>query len=306
MKPRFEELLAIAKGIREKVLSSSGTLKGRDVTGKSHGGDTQFDVDDIAENEAKRLAALLIPDAAIYAEDYIQIDENKPLLLVIDPIDGTRSAAAGLEMATISIALAENVINAELSNVVEAIVLELKTGAWVYADKASDGIKTGGFQHPVPNINPIPNYEKMFWSIEFNGHPSALMTKAYGHIIDMTSNSGGVFVFSSSTYSILKIITGQMDAYADIGNRLLRDNPALEPEFKRVGLGSVLHLFPYDIAAIVLIAEKAGVIITDAYGESLMSTRLCESQWMNQKSCIAAASSDLHKKLMSGIMWGEN
>lgn len=143
----------------------------------------------------------------------------------------------------------------------------------------------------------------MFWSIEFNGHPMGLMSQAYGHLVDRTANRGGVFVFNSSSYSISRIITGQLDAYADIGNRLLKDHPALRGEFERAGNGHILHLFPYDIAASVLIAEVAGVTITDAYGKGLSDTRLLGLDAEDQQSCIAASTPELHAQLLEEIRW---
>lgn len=66
-----------------------------------------------------------------------------------------------------------------------------------------------------------------------------LMTDAYGHLIDQSANNGGVFVFNSASYSISRIITGQMDAYVDIGNRLLKDDPKSLSDFQQVGNGQV-------------------------------------------------------------------
>lgn len=304
MHSRRDKLYRIADGVRLAVVSAAGTLKGRKALGFSHGGDTQFDIDEMAEAEAIKLVEKELPEAALYTEDFIGLDDKKDWLLVIDPIDGTRSAAAGLEMATVSIALAPNKKNATLGDVQEALIMELKTGAWVYANRNRDGVESGGYAGAIPNLNSAAHIDNLFWSIEFNGHPSRKMIESYGHIIDRTSNSGGIFVFSSSTYSILKIITGQLDAYVDIGNRLLRDNPSSLKEFKEVGKGSVLHLFPYDIAAIALVAEKAGVVITDAYGKALHETRLCDATWENQQSCIAASNSTVHSELLNQIRWG--
>ncbi|MFG2582004.1 hypothetical protein [Streptomyces malaysiensis] len=94
-----------------------------------------------------------------------------------------------------------------------------------------------------------------------------------------------------------------MDAYVDIGNRLLRDRPETEADFRRVGHGSILHLFPYDIAASVFLAERAGVVITDAYGAPLGDTLLLEIDPGNQRSCIAACTPRLHEALISEIHW---
>jgi myo-inositol-1(or 4)-monophosphatase len=301
MVDHYRALLKVASGIRDSVIKSGGALKGRLPLGASHGGDTQFGVDEIAEETAQHLAAELFADVAVYTEDGADADLGPDKLLLIDPIDGTRAAAAGLEMGTVSIALCDNHAEASLADVQEALVMEIKSGAWLYAQRDREGLLYKGFGFKVPRINHHANLERMFWSFEFNGHPARLMTAAYGHLIDKTANKGGCFIFNSATFSIVKIVTGQLDAYVDIGNRLLRDTPALEPEFRGVGLGSVLHLFPYDIAAINLIAEKAGVVITDAYGRKLANTRLRDTDWRNQQSCIAAATPELHENLLKTI-----
>jgi myo-inositol-1(or 4)-monophosphatase len=70
-----------------------------------------------------------------------------------------------------------------------------------------------------------------------------------------------------------------------------------------VGHGSILHLFPYDIAASVYLAKRAGVVITDAYGESLDSTLLLDISPLNQRSCLAACTPELHIALLESIRW---
>ncbi|MGL5811415.1 MAG: hypothetical protein ACRCYQ_15855, partial [Nocardioides sp.] len=64
-----------------------------------------------------------------------------------------------------------------------------------------------------------------------------------------------------------------------------------------------LHLFPYDIAASVLLAHRAGLAITDAYGNPLGETRLLDLSPANQQSCIAAANEKLHSKILDSIDW---
>lgn len=89
----------------------------------------------------------------------------------------------------------------------------------------------------------------------------------------------------------------------DVGNRILRERPETEAEFRRVGNGYVLHLFPHDIAAAVFLAERAGVVITDAYGRSLGETLLTVIEPENQRSCIAACTHELHERLLAEIAW---
>ncbi|QRN97699.1 hypothetical protein JRI60_01005 [Archangium violaceum] len=297
-------LIEMAAYVREAVLNTKGTLKNRQVNGYSPGGDAQFDIDEVAESAVWRFAQERGEPIALYSEDegLRRIGDPK-YVLIVDPIDGTRPAAAGLEMANISIAAARFKENARIDDVEFALLQEIKSGAFIFADRAKDGLLSEGYRTPVPRLSSTTSLERMFWSMEFNGHPAQMMTKAYGHIIDRSANTGGVFVFNSASYSISRVVTGQLDAYVDIGNRILKDHPATKADFERVGNGKVLHLFPYDIAASVLIAEKAGIIITDAYGKSLGSTLLMDLSPENQRSCIAASTRELHGRLLDSIHW---
>ncbi|MEC2183843.1 inositol monophosphatase family protein [Bacillus spizizenii] len=300
-----EYIIELGKFVYEEVKGQKGTLKNRLVNGYSPGGDAQFNIDAAAENAVLEYVKSKEESVAFYTEDGgLKIfGDNPQYILIVDPIDGTRPAAAGLEMSCISIALAGYKPDAKIKDIEFAFLLELKTGAYMYADVYSEGIYYEGYRGTLPNLSKVRDMKHMFWSLEFNGHPAHLMINAYGHLIDQSANNGGVFVFNSASYSISRIITGQMDAYVDIGNRLLKDDPALLKDFQDVGNGQVLHLFPYDIAASVFLAKKAGVVITDAYGKALDDTLLTDLSYNNQQSCIAASTKELHQKLLDQIRW---
>ncbi|MFF7296762.1 inositol monophosphatase family protein [Streptomyces sp. NPDC008265] len=304
--PMKRLLTSLGRHVRAELLAYEATGRERSVHGDSPGGDAQFDVDEVAEKAVlDYLRAHAHVPAALYTEDgsYVELAPDPQVLLVVDPIDGTRPTSAGLEMGMVSIAAAPyGDGRPTLADVDAACLVEIKSGAWLYADDDS-GLDSGGFTAPVPRLSSNTDPARMFWSIEFNGHPMDLMTRAYGHLVDRSANTGGIFVFNSSTFSISRIITGQLDAYVDIGNRVLRDHPDTEEDFLRVGRGSILHLFPYDIAAVVYLARRAGVVITDAYGDDLGATSLVDLGPMNQKSCIAAATPELHKQLLDTIRW---
>ncbi|SDW38737.1 myo-inositol-1(or 4)-monophosphatase [Marininema mesophilum] len=298
-------IIELGKYVYTQVNNQKGTLKNRIVNGYSPGGDAQFHIDEVAEHAIVKYISDQKKPIALYTEDggLKVFGENPAYILIIDPIDGTRPAAAGLEMSCISIVLASYRDGAKIKDTEYALLMELKTGNYMYSDIFSDSIEFEGYHMPLPNLGQDKEIEHMFWSFEFNGHPTQLMIETYGHLIDASANKGGVFLFNSASYSISRIITGQMDAYVDVGNRLLKDRPELLKDFKRVGNGQVLHLFPYDIAASVFLAKKAGVIITDAYGKSLDETLLMDLSYENQQSCIAASSMTLHQKLLDAIYW---
>ncbi|MEW1724501.1 inositol monophosphatase family protein [Streptomyces sp. NPDC093109] len=305
MRGMREYVHGLAGTVRREVVAARHQAASRLVRGHSPGGDAQFGLDDVAEAAAwKYIVGQDLP-VALYSEDGgLQHHGHAPEhLLVVDPIDGTRPAVAGLGLSTVSVAVAPLTGAPTIADVSHALLLELDTGASLYTERGSEGIEALGYDRTVPCLSSTAELDRMMWSLEFNGHPAALMTRAYGHLIDRSANTGGVFVFNSATFSISRLITGQLDAYVDIGNRLLREDPALLPEFRRVGNGAVLHLFPYDIAAAVLLAEQAGVTITDAFGKPLGDTVLTDLGVDNQRSCVAASTPELHRALLEAIRW---
>ncbi|MCA2211815.1 inositol monophosphatase family protein [Jidongwangia harbinensis] len=301
-------LLGAAQAVRDVVVRHRLAGAERSVHGDSPGGDAQFDVDRVAERALwDHLTAHAGTPVAVYTEDHgLRTTGPDPrTVLVVDPIDGTRPTSAGFEMGTVSIAAAPfGGAPPTVGDVTAAHVLELYSGAWMYADDTlPEPVRYHGYPGRLPRLSGNRDLTRMFWSLELNGHPMRLMTDAYGHLVDASANTGGVFVFSSASFSITRIVTGQLDAYVDIGNRILRDHPGTEADFRRAGRGNILHLFPYDIAASVYLARRAGVTVTDAYGASLDPMPLLAVDPASQRSCIAASTPELHEALLDAIRW---
>lgn len=294
-------LLHLAARIAEAV-DHGRVVARRRVVGHSPGGDAQFDLDALAEATVHDVCRRSELPIAVYSEDagLVAFHASPAHVLIVDPIDGSRPAAAGLGTCCVSIAAAPYGTDVTIADVEHALLRELGTGAVLYAARGG-ALEARGFEHPVPPPGRTPSLENMFWSFELNGHPARLMAEALGDLVDRTANPGGVFVFNSASYSISRVVTGQLDAYVDIGNRILKDRPETRAAFERAGHGHILHLFPYDIAAAVLIAETAGVVITDAYGRSLGSTRLLDISDANQQSCVCAATASLHERLLQAL-----
>lgn len=300
-------LPGLARHVRDQLLAYADKGLQRQVHGDSPGGDAQFDVDEVAERAVlDYLRANATEPLAVYTEDgsLVELGPDPRTVLVVDPIDGTRPTSAGLEMGMVSIAAAPLTPGRTpvLADVDAALLMEIKTGAWIHGDDRA-GLSSAGFAHPLPKLSRNTDLATMFWSIEFNGHPMRLMADAYAHLVDLSANSGGVFVFNSATFSISRIITGQLDAYVDVGNRILKEHPHTETAFRGAGRGAILHLFPYDIAAATYLARLAGVTITDAFGNDLGGTQLLNLEPANQQSCVAASTPRLHQALIDSIDW---
>jgi myo-inositol-1(or 4)-monophosphatase len=299
-------MLGVAQAVGTELDRMRGSYARRRILGDSPGGDAQFDVDALAEGVVWNYLRTHSGEAvAVYTEDHLlrTTGPRARRLLVIDPIDGTRPVSAGLGMGMVSVAAAPMRQDATLDDVDHALLFELGSSRWMYCARSAPGIAAHGYSQPLPVLSANHDLTRMFWSIELNGHPMDLMSAAYGHLVDRSANSGGIFVFNSASFSISRIITGQLDAYVDVGNRLLRDHPGTEAAFRLAGRGSILHLFPYDIAASVLLAKQAGLTISDGYGRPMGGTLLLDPSPQNQQSCIAAANQALHEELIDAIRW---
>jgi len=215
---------------------------------------------------------------------------------VIDPIDGTRPAMAGLECGCVSVAAAPlGDGNPTMGDVTAACVAEIKTDAVFVAERGS-GLPA--------NLSPNDDLSRMFWTLGFRGRPAVPLISVLAELIDTSSVGGAVFDLGSATFDMTRIITGQLDSYVDIGSRMIEEAPALRDKFMEVGAGAVLNNSPYDLAAAVLCLEEAGAVVTDARGESLAARPLLGSGHEYQMSCVAAANPALHARMMEVLERG--
>jgi myo-inositol-1(or 4)-monophosphatase len=127
------------------------------------------------------------------------------------------------------------------------------------------------------------------------------IAEVLGVLLDSSSVGGGTFDLGSATYDMTRVVTGQLDAYIEPGSRMIADVPGMREEFERVGGGVVLNNSPYDLAAVALICEEAGAVVTDAYGEPLARRPLLGSGAEFQLSCVTAANAELHTRIVREI-----
>ena len=108
-------------------------------------------------------------------------------------------------------------------------------------------------------------------------------------------------MFNSTAFSLTRLMTGQLAASMDIGNRILRDYPASRERFLALGLGKPIGLFRYEIEAAALIAQVPGAVVTDAYGRSLDTTKLLDTTEANLQSILGASNPTLHETLLAAL-----
>ena len=124
----------LAHALREIVLPRLGAADGRAHARESVGGDVTFAIDAEAEAFLAGWVAANAPQMAFYSEDrgMVAPGEGEPeFVLIVDPIDGTRPALAGLEAACTSVALAPlGDGEPTMGDVVAGCVVEIKSGEW--------------------------------------------------------------------------------------------------------------------------------------------------------------------------------
>jgi myo-inositol-1(or 4)-monophosphatase len=291
-------VLELARGLREQVLPELGSHAGRAQLGDGAGGDVTFAVDELAEQWLEQFVAERAPRMAFYSEDRgLVSSEDATHVLVVDPIDGTRPAMAGLESACVAVALAP-LDDAEptMADVEIGCVVEIKAGDWYLA------VRGGGVESTRSvALSGNADLSRMFWSYGFRGRPARATVEVLADLIDGSSVGGGTFELGSQAFSMTRLVTGQLDAVIEVGSRLVDDVPGMRQEFERVGGGEVLNNSPYDLAAPWLCLTEAGGIVSDGWGEPLDRHRLLGSGHEFQMSSISAANRQLHGQLVAAV-----
>ena len=291
-------VLELALGLRERVLPSLGSVAGRVALGGGAGGDVTFAVDEMAEAFLEEFVASRAPSMAFYSEDrgLVSVDDAVDVLIV-DPIDGTRPAMAGLESACVAVALAPlGDGNPTMGDVTIGCVVEIKSGDWFLA------VRGGGVESSRPvRLSAGVDVGRMFWGFGFRGRPARRVTEVLGDLIDASSVGGGTFELGSQAFAMTRIVTGQFDAVIEVGSRLVDEVPGMREEFERVGGGQVLNNSPYDLAAPWLVLREAGGIASDGWGSPLDGYRLLGSGHEFQISSICAANPALHEQLVREV-----
>jgi myo-inositol-1(or 4)-monophosphatase len=293
-----EFVLSLARRLRDRVAPELGSTAGRAIEGDGAGGDLTFAIDAVAEQALVEELADLAPRVAFYSEDRgLVAPDGATDVLIVDPIDGTRPAMAGLESACVAVALAP-IGDGEptMADVLCGCVVEIKSGAWFLAVRG-EGLTSSG---PV-RLSQSDDVSRMFWGYGFRGRPARPMVEVIGDLIDASSVGGGTFELGSQAFAMTRVVTGQLDAVVEVGSRLIDDVPGMRSEFERIGGGQVLNNSPYDLAAPWLCLREAGGIVTDGWGAPLDSHRLLGSGHEFQMSSISAANRTLHTALVRAI-----
>lgn len=294
--------LELANRIRAVVHPRLGVADSRAFTGTAIGGDATLDIDRDAEDV---VAAFLEEEGnlAVFTEDHGLVTRGDPqAVLVVDPVDGTRPAAAGFESCCVSIAATRVIDSPVIDDIEVGVVRELKWDRTFWAARGN-GLHIMGPAGELEEVRLSETKDKsaLFWAGGFRGRPFLPVAASVAELADECSLRGSVFDLGSASFIMTRILTGQLDAYVDPALRLLDEYPGLEPEFLKTGGGYVLCNSPYDVAASILLFEEAGAEVTDCNGLDLGNRPILGSDREHQMSILAAASPELHSILLDVV-----
>lgn len=302
-----ETIRALAAQVKNAVYPHLGTWRARKVTGVASSGDATFDIDDIAEEAVETFIREEGLNVAYYSEDRGLIqpfpDRVPEGVLIIDPIDGTRAAIAGLESCVVSVAWADYKAGPTVADVRYAGITEIKGNLTFSAERGGGfEIVDGQGNAVTPLLSPTTEIRNMAWCLETVGAPLDLLFQAIGELASETTVRGGFFLLNSSAYELTRLVTGQMAAVIDVRTRLLRDFPQTRPRFLSYGSAGRPHsLYGYDVAGAALIAREAGCVLSDGWGRDLSGWNLLDNSEANFGSLIAASNATLHDALVAAI-----
>jgi len=306
---QIEELATRVKLLGRSVLDvirgASEAADMRAVTGLTDSGDASFSVDLAAEKTVQDWLRSCPERFAAYTEDmgFISEREHPEYVLVVDVLDGSRAFRAGLSTACVSIAVARfrGKDETRFNDIVLGFLWETK-GDTVFSAWAGQGATiTRGGRPVAPFPSVARRLEDIAWAFEVCGRPAKELFYIVGDLINTSAVRGGCFLLNSTTFAISRIVLGRFDAYIDVGVRVVEEAPNSVERMFDAGQKQVLGLFPYDIAAVYLIAKEAGIVMTDGYGKPLDERRLLGSGPETRLSCVAARNNLLHEKIMGYI-----
>ena len=292
----------LALALRERVVPHVGSHAARAHSGDAAGGDVTFAIDADAEELLQAFLAKNAPDVAFYSEDaglVVPSGMTPKHVLVVDPVDGTRPALAGLESCCVSVAAAPYGKDVSMADVSVGCVVEIPSGRVFLAERGA-GLVEGG----PPRLSPNERLDRMFWTFGYRGRPARPLTEVLAELIDTSSVGGASFDLGSACFDTMCVVDGRLDAYLEPGPLLVERVPGMRDEFERVGGGAVLNNSPYDLAAAALIAHEAGIIVTDAAGAAFDDRPLLGSEAEFQISVAIASNRALHEQLVNEVAKG--
>lgn len=274
LRPEIQFGLDLAKRIVEKVRPVYG-IKQTDVPINQISKDYNYVVDQVAEDEIRQMFKEAWGEGKMYGfvtedQGLVLPPAGSELIFMIDPVDGSRPAQIGAEMATVTmVAVPGEKGEATFADVKLGVTHTIKEDVAFFCEKGTgiNKIEKGRIERVKPREN-IPITLKDVSMV----HETYSVSAQYDGVV-MDSLLAAISFetrFPSGSYSALTLVRGQNELHVDLRRRLIDEFPELPIAYK----SSSKALSPMDIAAGWLMIQELGGKVTNAYGNPLDERRL--------------------------------
>ncbi|HRS53362.1 MAG TPA: inositol monophosphatase family protein [Bacteroidales bacterium] len=226
----YQQILNLCIGNGDMIKKEMGQLNSNDILQKGFNDFVTY-VDTISEKRIVRELSKILPDAGFIVEEKTIQQEKKPLLWIIDPLDGTTNFIHGVPCFSISIALMKD------NKVILGVVYEVMQEECFYS--YGEGAWLNGKQIQVSATSTLAD------SLVGTGFPSKDFSKLeqYMSVLKyLFQQSQGVRRLGSAAVDLCYVACGRFDIFFEEG------------------------LSPWDVAAGAFIVEQAAGKVTEYNG----------------------------------------
>lgn len=310
MSPEIQFAITLSRKIVRNVRPALG-IKEQDVPISQISRDFNYALDVKAEDVVRETFAASWRKGLMYGyvtEDkgFVSPPQDPEFIFLIDPVDGSRPAMIGAEMATVTMAVVRGEKEPTFANIEFGLSYAIKENKMFMAEKGKGvfEIFSNNRMTPVAQRENIPSDLKDT-SLVFE--PASISLELVGKVLDPILKEVHFYtVYPSGSYGALSLVRGQNELHVDIRTKLLRDYPHLPVATKPIPK----PLYTMDIAAGWLMIKERGGIVTDADGQLHDNIRLwkfnSDGSWSEdcQISWVAAMSTSLQQQALEKLKEG--
>src|SRR5262249_54273601 len=141
-----------------------------------------------------------------YSEDRGLVTYGRPhAFLVIDPVDGTRPAVAGLESCCVSVAVVPPSEDARLGDVSFGVVHAPKAGQRFWAARGQGARAESASGDPLGlRLSDNTDPHRLFWTAGLRGRPLMPTSVLLEELVDACSLGGGYFDLGSASFNMTR------------------------------------------------------------------------------------------------------
>jgi len=226
------EMCEIARRAGRFIAEQRETFSFSDVEFKGEQNMVSY-VDKQAERMVADELAGLIPEAGFVTEEgTVASDTEKPLVWIVDPLDGTTNFIHGFSPYCVSIALSEE------GELVAGVVYEVTRDEMFYAWRGSYAYLNG----QRIRVSEVDSLSKALIAIGFSYGELSRTDEFVDSLVHFQNTTNGIRRLGSAAADLAYVACGRCDAFYHRG------------------------LSPWDVAAGALIARQAGARVTDYRG----------------------------------------